>query len=79
MPERLFNRPKQGFGAPVRRWMVGPLREWALDLMRSGFAVQQGALPARGAQWTMGRLQAGYCRSADFRRIALAAWCERHL
>ena len=79
VPERLFNRPKQGFGAPVRRWMEGPLREWALDLMRSGFAVQQGALPARDARWTMRRLQAGYCRSADFRRIALAAWCERHL
>ena len=79
VPERLFNRPKQGFGAPVRRWMEGPLREWALDLMQSGFAVQQGALPARDAQWTMRRLRAGYCRSADFRRIALAAWCERHL
>ena len=79
VPERLFNRPKQGFGAPVRRWMEGPLREWALDLMRSGFVVQQGALPARDAQWTTRRLQAGYCRSADFRRIALAAWYERHL
>ena len=79
VPEPLFDRPKQGFGAPVRRWMQGPLREWALDLMRSGFAVQQGALQARQTQWTVRRLQAGYCRSADFRRIALAAWCQRHL
>ena len=81
VPERLFDRPKQGFGAPVRRWMEGPLREWALDLLRSGFAVEQGGgvLPARGAQWTMKRLRAGYCRSVDFRRIVLAAWCERHL
>jgi asparagine synthase (glutamine-hydrolysing) len=32
LPAEVLTRPKQGFGAPVDRWLDGPLRELALDL-----------------------------------------------
>lgn len=33
LPEHHVRRPKKGFGAPVARWLQGPLRDWADDLL----------------------------------------------
>jgi asparagine synthase (glutamine-hydrolysing) len=47
VPPPLVERPKTGFAIPLRKWLLGPLREWAGDLLspdrlaREGFFVPE--------------------------------------
>ncbi len=42
VPSVLFDRPKRGFTVPLDRWLSGPLREWADDLLSPDALARDG-------------------------------------
>lgn len=46
VPEKLFERPKQGFTMPVDDWLRGDLRDWAENLLDERKLVEQGLVDA---------------------------------
>ena len=78
-PESMFDRPKQGFGAPVRSWLRGPLKEWALDSIAGGTILRQELMSPCAARRAAHRLRSGRLRRGDFQKLTLAAWCQSHL
>jgi asparagine synthase (glutamine-hydrolysing) len=46
VPAAQTDRAKTGFGAPVRAWLAGPLRDWAAALLDPARLRQQGYLDA---------------------------------
>lgn len=44
VPEHLIERPKMGFSIPIGDWLLGPLREWAEELLSEQRIKKQGFL-----------------------------------
>ncbi len=79
VPPPLFEREKRGFGAPMRLWMQGPLREWAGDLLCRDSVLRHDVLDPVVAGSARRQLRGEKFRRREFRIVALAAWCDAHL
>jgi asparagine synthase (glutamine-hydrolysing) len=59
VPPTLYERPKTGFAIPLHQWLRGPLKPWALELIRPERLRQEGLLQADAIHQKWEEHQAG--------------------
>lgn len=76
VPERLFQRPKMGFGVPLGDWLRGELRDWAEDLMSVERLRRDGLLnPVRARrQWNQYLSGGSVSDDAMWQLLMFQAW-----
>lgn len=79
VPPELFDRPKMGFGIPVREWLGGSLRQWAGDLLSPERLRRQGLLNEATVSSCLDDFMTG--RRQEPRKLwallALQSWLEQ--
>ena len=78
VPPELIERPKMGFGVPLRDWFTGPLRERTDDYVRSDDLIDLGLDPQpvrrMWAEFTRGRY---YRPDLIWQVFVLVAWARK--
>lgn len=59
VPEAMFDRPKTGFTPPLESWLLGPLRDWAEDLLSPVRLESHGLLDVARVRSFWSRYQRG--------------------
>lgn len=80
LPHKLIYRPKTGFGAPVARWLRGPLREWAESLLDESRLRGEGHFDPRAIRTVWNEFQAGERKwhTHLWNVLMFQSWLERH-
>ena len=78
VPRTLIDRPKMGFSVPIDRWLSGPLRRWADDLLAPD-AMQTSGLEAAPVTRAWSDLKEGRrCNGASLWAVLMfQAWRQR--
>jgi asparagine synthase (glutamine-hydrolysing) len=81
LPHDVIYRPKSGFGAPLRQWMRGDLRELVGDLLGPESIRRRGIFDAEAVQRLIDANQSGEV-DASYTLLSLLSieiWCRRFL
>jgi asparagine synthase (glutamine-hydrolysing) len=79
VPPALVDRPKMGFGAPIRQWLRGALRDWAEDLLDRGSLASHGFVDPDSVRNMWSRYLAGKQNSEAqiWSVLMLQAWLQQ--
>ena len=81
VPPALTDRPKRGFSVPLSRWLRGPLRVWASDLLAEQELQRHGLFDAKAVERLWRRHIAGVEDNATglWNILMAQAWSQRWL
>ena len=79
VPRELVDRPKSGFAIPVAKWLRGPLRGWAEDLLTESRLRQEGILDTTAVRRTWKEHLDGYNWSERMWAVLMfESWLEEY-
>ena len=81
LPHDVIYRPKSGFGAPLRRWIQGDLRDWLLDNLSHDRLRSRGLFDPLAVQHLIEANEEGKF-DASYTLLSLACieiWCRRFI
>ena len=81
MPAAVLERPKRGFGVPLRRWFYEGLLVWASEILRDRRTVQRGWTRTTEVNALLAQHQHGTRDHAKriWALVCLELWARRHL
>jgi asparagine synthase (glutamine-hydrolysing) len=80
LPDRIIDRPKQGFAVPLAKWLRQDLAVFARDILLSGRAAQRGIFNVKQVERLLQLNQQG--RNLDLQlwtMLSFEMWCRRFL
>jgi len=80
VPAALYTRPKMGFGVPIDKWLRGPLKEWAQDMLSHSMLTKHNLVDTNAVQQKLREHLAG-TRNWQYHLwdvLILQSWCEAH-
>lgn len=65
VPRELIDRPKRGFGVPIKDWLRDQLRPWAEELLSDTFLRAQGIFDVKNVRQAWAQHQCGWDNHAE--------------
>ncbi len=81
IPAPILNRPKTGFGAPIRRWMRNDLKEFLFDMLSYDAVKRRGLFDPKFVQLLITENDSGSRDAAYtlFSLLSVEIWCQKFL
>jgi asparagine synthase (glutamine-hydrolysing) len=81
VPPAVLERPKSGFGVPMRRWLAGELKTWTRDILTDSRTSQRGWTRPREVERLLSQHESGSRDHASrlWALVCLELWARRHV
>ena len=80
VPKELLDRPKKGFSVPLKKWLLGELKGWALDLIYQSRLVKEQLVDKKAWEGLWDRLESyGQGERAVWNLLMAEAWYRKNI